>query len=139
MHNHLDGFRRRGVRVAAIAQGTGTEAERFCGPLEIGYPCLGDPDKQSYRSFGLGRADWFGMIVKPFVENPRLAWSRIRAADMKGATMPHSDVKQLGGVALIDSQRVVRYVHRAEHTDDIPAMSDVLAEIDRLGLALRPA
>lgn len=139
MRNHRGEFERRGVRVAAVAQGTAAEAERFCAPLETGYPCLGDPGKRAYRSFGLGRANWYGMIVKPFLEDARLAWRRVRAADMQGAAMPHSDVKQLGGVAILERGGVVRYLHRAQHTDDIPPMADVLEQIDRLGLAVSGA
>jgi hypothetical protein len=59
----------------------------------------------------------------------------VRDADLAGARMPHSDVQQLGGVAILERGGVVRYLHRAQRTDDLPPMADVLAELDRLGLS----
>ncbi len=131
----MQAFRTRGVAVAAVAQGTGAEAQRFCGPLETGFPCYGDPGKRAYPAFGLGRIGFVRMIVQPFLENPSLAWRRVRDADLAGARMPHSDVQQLGGVAILERGGVVRYLHRARQTDDLPPMVDVLAELDHLGLS----
>lgn len=134
MRDHFEAFRARGVAVAAVAQGTGAEAQRFCGPLQTGYPCYGDPGKLAYRSFGFGRIGFVRMIVQPFLENPSLAWSRLRNASMAGARAPHSDVQQLPGVVVLERGGIVRYLHRAKQTDDLPSATEVLAEIDRLGL-----
>jgi hypothetical protein len=134
---HLQEFRNRGVGVAAVAQGTGVEAARFCGMMKIGYPCLGDPDRRAYRGFELPRDRWWNVTVKPFLEDAPLAWSRIRHASLSGSMMPHTDVLQLGGVIAIDRAGVVRYLYRSKQTDDLPATSEVLAELDRLGLSTR--
>jgi hypothetical protein len=135
VRDHIEEFRRRGVAVAAVAQGSGAEAQRFCEPLDTGYPCYGDPGKSAYRAFGLGRIGFIRMMVQPFVENPALAWRRLRGANLAGARMRHSDVQQLGGVAILERGGVVRYLHRAQQTDDMPPISELLAEIDRLGLS----
>lgn len=134
MRDRREELASRGVAACAVSQGTGADAERFCGPLETGYPCYGDPGKLAYRAFGLGRVGFLRMLIQPFVENPGLAWRRLRAANLEGARLPHSDVQQLPGVALIDREGVVRYLHRAQQTDDLPGMDEVLAEIDRLAL-----
>jgi hypothetical protein len=117
--------------VVAVGQGTGEEAARICRSLEVPCRCLGDPGKQAYRAFGLARDGWWNVTAKPFLEDPRLAFSRIRNASLKGSLMRHSDVLQLGGVAIVDRDGILRYLHRARKTDDHPAMGTILAELDR--------
>jgi len=134
VQGHVAEFRRRGVRVAAVGQATGDEAARYGRMAQAEFACLGDPGRKAYRGFGLGRSDWWSMLVKPFLEAPALAWSRIRNANLAGARLEHSDVKQLGGVAILDSQGVVRYLHRSQRTEDYPPTPEVLAELDRLSL-----
>ena len=134
MQGQIAEFRRRRVGVVAVGQATGEEAARYGRMAQAEYPCLGDPGRQAYRGFGLGRADWWSMLVKPFLEGPSLAWSRIRNADLQGARLEHSDVKQLGGVAILDRQGTVRYLYRSERTEDYPPTPELLAELDRLSL-----
>ena len=86
----------------------------------------------AYRAFGLARDGWWNVTAKPFLEDPRLAFDRIRNASLKGSLMPHSDVLQLGGVAIVDREGILRYLHRSRKTDDLPATSALLAELDRL-------
>lgn len=118
--------------MVAVGQGTGEEAARICRSLEVPCRCLGDPGKQAYRAFGLARDGWWNVTAKPFLEDPRLAFGRIRNASLKGSLMRHSDVLQLGGVAIVDRDGILRYLHRARKTDDHPAMGTILAELDRL-------
>jgi peroxiredoxin len=134
---HLAEFRARGVGVAAVTQGTGVEATRLCRMMKLEVPCLGDPGRRAYRDFELRRDGWWNVTVAPFLEDAPLAFRRIRHASLRGSMMPHSDVLQLGGVAVIDRQGVVRWLYRSRKTDDLPATADVLAEIDRLGLSSR--
>lgn len=125
-------IRERGARVVAIGQGTGREAEGFCRQLKTDYPCLGSPGKEAYRAFGLSRGDWWSVGFKPFFEQPALALNRIRRASLKGSMMKHTDVLQLGGVAIVDGLGVLRYLHRSRQTDDFPPISDLIGELDRL-------
>jgi hypothetical protein len=135
VQKHYAEIRARGAQVTAIGQGTGEETARFCRGVEIDYPCLGDPGRDSYRAFGLPRDGWWNVTAKPFLEDARLAWSRIRHASLRGSLMPHSDALQLGGVAIIDRHGIVRFLHRSRRTDDRPPTSEILAELDRLGPA----
>ncbi len=135
MRSHRDAFRSRGVEVVAVAQGTGEEAARFCRTLGVESPCLGDPGKDAYAAFGLPRDGWWNVTARPFFEEPGLAWRRIRRASLKGSVMEHSDVLQLGGVAIVDRSGQLRYFHGSSRTDDLPPTADVLAELDRLGLS----
>lgn len=136
MQKNYPEIRARGAQVIAIGQGTGEEAARFCRGVETDYRCLGDPGKDGYRAFGLARDGWWNVTAKPFLEDAGLAWSRIRHASLRGSLMKHSDVLQLGGVAIIDRHGIVRFLHRSRRTDDLPPTSEILAELDRLGSAV---
>jgi hypothetical protein len=129
VQRHRAELEARGAGVVAIGQGTGREAARFCRMLKVDATCLGDPEKQSYRAFGLPRDGWWNVTAKPFLEDPALAWSRIRHASLRGSLMRHTDVLQLGGVAVVDRDGVCRYLHRARRTDDFPPLQEVLAAL----------
>jgi hypothetical protein len=131
VQRHLAQFQQRGAQVVAVAQGTGEEAARFCRSMKTGYPCLGDPGKDAYRAFQLHRDGWWNVTGKPFLEDPKLAFARIRNASLTGSLMKHSDPLQLGGVAIVDREGVVCYLHRSCKTDDLPPTSDILAALDR--------
>jgi hypothetical protein len=132
VQHHHEEFRSRGARVVAIGQGTGDEAAQVCRDAGVAFECLGDPDKRVYRALGLGRASWWDVTARPFLEDPALAFRRIRHASLKGSLMRHSDVLQLPGVAIVDRAGTLRYLHRAARTDDLPATRDLLAVLDRL-------
>lgn len=132
MQRHHAEFRARGARVVAIGQGTGDEAAGFCREAGSDFDCLGDPHKRVYRAFALPRAGWWQVTAQPFLEDPRLAFDRIRRASLKGSLMKHSDVLQLPGVAIVDRRGVIRYLHRASRTDDLPSAPEILEQLDRL-------
>ena len=136
MQEHHAAILERGAQIVAIGQGTGEEASGFCRQLKTAYPCLGNPGKEAYRAFGLSRGDWWSVGFKPFLDQPGLALRRIRRASLKGSMMKHTDVLQLGGVAIVDGQGVLRYLYRSQRPDDLPPTPDVIAELDRLD---RPA
>ena len=132
MQRDLEQFTRRGATVVAIGQGTGEEAQRVARALGVTYPVLGDPGKDSYRVFGLGRAGWLGLLVQPFVEDPTGAWRNLREADLAASANPRSDVRQLGGVIAVDRRGVIRYLHRSRTTTDVPSNATLIAAIDAL-------
>lgn len=116
----------------AIGQGTGEEASRVARTLHVTYPVLGDPGKDSYRALGLGRAGWTSMLVQPFLEDPAAALRNLREADLAASMNPRSDVRQLGGVVLVDRTGVVRWLHRSQTTTDVPSNAALCAALDAL-------
>lgn len=125
-------FEQRGANVVAIGQGTGAEAARVARALHVTYPVLGDPGKDSYRALGLGRAGWAAMLVQPFLEDPAGALRNLREADLAASVNPRSDVRQLGGVVLVDRSGVVRFLHRSQTTTDVPSNATLRAALDAL-------
>jgi len=128
----LEEFQRRGARLVAVGQGTEDEAAHYCGKYAPGVPCLGDPDRSSYKALGLGRGKWWSMVVTPLWTDTRVAVQRIRRADLRASQLDASDVLQLGGVAIVDREGVLRFLHVAETTDDIPSNDEIFAALDSL-------
>lgn len=126
MQRHAGALREAGAQAVAIGQGTGAEAARVARMLHLEYACLGDPERASYRALGLGRAGWWGLVVQPFLDDPSGAARNVRDADLRASMSPRSDVKQLGGVALIDRGGVLRYLHRAASPTDLPDTAELV-------------
>lgn len=126
-----DQIRVRGAELVAVAQGTATEAERFCRQLGAAYPCLGDPGKDSYRAFGLGRGGLREIILEPMRAGNEAVRKGYKVS-LRGSLMRHSDWFQLPGLAIVDRGGVLRYLHRSRHAGDLPAIAEVLRALDAL-------
>ena len=117
-----------GAQVVAIGQGTADEAGRVCEQMGVTFSCLGDPEKASYRQYGLARAGWREIILDPIRAGSEAMEKGYRVS-IRGSLMRHSDWFQLPGVAIVDRAGIVRYLHRARHSGDIPAPAAVIAAL----------
>ena len=129
MQRELPAVEARGAQVVAIGQGTAAEAADVCGRMGVAYPCLGDPEKASYRAYGLPRGGWREILLDPMLAGNQAVRQGHRVS-IRGSLMAHSDWFQLPGVAIVDRAGVVRYLHRARHSGDVPAPAAVLAALD---------
>ena len=120
----------RGAQVVAIGQGTAKEAAGVCAQMQIGYPCLGDPERASYRAFGLRRGGWREIVLDPIRAGNRAMQEGYRVS-IRGSLMRHSDWFQLPGVAIVDRDGIVRYLHQARHSGDVPPAPVVVAALPR--------
>ena len=131
MQQHQAEIARRGAQVIAIGQGSGEDARTFCAKAGVTFACLGDPARESYRRFDLPRGGWRAIVIDPIlvgVEGVR----GLSGVDVRGALLPTSDWFQLGGVAIVDREGILRWVHRARHSADLPAPTAVLGALDAL-------
>ena len=133
MQRELPTVTAHGAQVVAIGQGTAEEVPRVCAQMGVTFPCLGDPEKVAYRAFGLGRAGWREIILDPMRAGNQ-AMKRGYRVSIRGSLMPHSDWFQLPGVAIIDRGGIVRWLHRAQHSGDIPESATVLTALADAGL-----
>ena len=137
MRRNEDAFAARGAALIAIGQGSGEAAERFCGKLHVGFRCAGDPDRASYAAFDFPRGDWGDVMWKPLLRDPRKGIPRIFRADMQGARTPGTDVKQLGGVAILapspGGEARIRFRYRQRDSSDMPETAALLAAVEGLG------
>ena len=128
MQRELPAVTARGAQVVAIGQGTADEAGRVCAQMGVAYPCLGDPEKASYRAYGLRRAGWREIILDPMREGSE-AMKKGYKISVRGSLMRHSDYFQLPGVAIVDRAGIVRWLHQARHSGDIPSPETVIAAL----------
>jgi len=132
MQREYGAIQARTAQAVAIAQGTAEEAARFCRAAGVSFPCLGDPEKQIYQSFGLPRGGWREIIVEPM----RAGNQAVRAGhrvSLRGSLMRHSDWFQLPGLAIVDRAGMLRYLYRSRHAGDLPSTAAVLAVLDGIG------
>jgi len=129
---HREEFERRGATVLAVGQGTGAEAAEVAREEGVAIPVLGDPGKAAYRALGLERAGWWGLLVQPMIENLLEAVDALRRASLRWSASPRSDVRQLGGVMIVDGQGRIRYLHRAKSAQDNPPTARLLEALDAL-------
>jgi hypothetical protein len=128
MQRELDTVASHGGQVVAIGQGTADEAAGVCAQMAIAFPCLGDPHKTSYRAWDLPRAGWREIILDPIRDGNRAIQEGYRVS-IRGSLMRHSDWFQLPGVAIVDRAGIVRYLHRARHSGDIPPARTVVGAL----------
>ncbi len=125
-------FEARGAALVAIGQGTGRRTQSFCSKLQVGYPCLGNPDRSSYEAFGFPRGSWGDVMWKPLLSDPVKGIRRVFQADAAGARLETSDVKQLGGVAIVSAEGRIRYRYRQRTSGDLPEVAELLDALERL-------
>ena len=132
MQGGLEEFRRRGVQLVAVGQGSEDEVAHYCGKHASGFPCLGDPDRSGYRALGLRRGSAWSIMMKPFFTDPLESLRLIGSADLKASQLKSSDVLQMGGVAIVDSTGTLRFLHVAEATADMPSNDEIFTALERL-------
>ena len=131
MQRQYDVIRRLNAEVVAIGQGTAREARDWCGRAGVAFPCLGDPEKESYRAFAFPRGSLREVFVGPMLDGNRAVRQGHRVS-LRGSLLSHSDWFQLPGVAIVDRAGILRYYHRARHSGDLPATLDVIAALKAL-------
>ena len=126
-------FERRGVALACVVQGTAEEAARFCGRYGVESLCIPDPEKESYRALGLGRASLRELLFASPDLKRRRAESKAAGCSNKleGARQKHSDVFQLPGAALVAEGGTLLWLHRGQHTGDLPLPDELLAIVGK--------
>lgn len=90
--------------------------------------CVPDPQKESYRAMGLGKMSLWKVLTS------RELWRRRKEAVRQGfgqnwrkTFARESDGLMLPGVALIAPGGRIRWLHRGEHTGDLPPADVLLA------------
>lgn len=123
-------FEKRGVALACVVQGTAEEAARFCGRHGVESLCIPDPQKQSYRALGLDRASLRELLfASPDLKRRRAEAKQAGCSNkLEGARQKHSDIFQLSGAALVAKGGTILWLHRSQHTGDLPS-ADGLLEI----------
>jgi hypothetical protein len=122
-----------GVHLACIAQGDAAETAEFCGQYAMAAHCIPDPNKETYRKFGLDRATWKSLLFP----TPELKQRRKenRAAgfgiSVKGSLKTHCDILLLPGAAIVAQGGKILWLHRGKNPADLPAAEVMVAQVKK--------
>jgi len=111
-----------GAGVIAAATGAHFQAERLMAE-GVPFPCLVDPAKALYSALDIRRIQWFRWFL------PSTWWKYFRPVLRARQGRITGDVQQAPGVAIINTDGTILYLHRGRTLGDYPPLSQVL---DRL-------
>lgn len=132
MQEELEGYRARQTLVVAIGQGTGEQAASYARKWGIGFPILGDVEGAAYQAYGMLRGTWWTVVMRSMIVDPVTTLKLISQADMKGAALPAADVLRMPGMAIVERGGMLRRIHRARETKDMPENAAVFAALDEM-------
>lgn len=123
MRDRYDEFQAAGADVVAIGMGWPEMAAHFKREFEIPFTLLVDHDRATYRALGLTRANAWNVYGPPvWIEG-------IQSIFRHSNKIPKQDPFQLGGLAVVDKNAEVRFLHRARASSDNPDLDAVLATL----------
>jgi peroxiredoxin len=114
----------------AIAVGTGADyqarhlMEHGLSGRSVPFPLLVDPGANLYRALDIGRVGWAHWLRPDVVARYARAW---RGGARQGKVT--GDARRLSGVAIVDPDRRVRYLHRSATVGDYAPVDDLLAAL----------
>jgi alkyl hydroperoxide reductase subunit AhpC len=124
LRNDWERFEAAGLAIVAIGQGSAARSKEFRAQMELPFPLLADPRRLAFGAYGL-----LQMSVR---EEANLASLRnVVQATIRygGAASTDQDMRQLGGVFVVGTDGIVRYIHRARRASDHPPHDALIAAI----------
>ncbi len=112
------------LHIVLIGLGTPDKARDFRQSLALPFTVLCDPEKQSYRAFGLLRR-----INVLREANPTSVRRVFADSAQYGGAWTNQDMMQLGGVFVVDRAGIIRFAFEALRASDQPATADVLGSM----------
>lgn len=116
LRHFRDELDRLGAQVVVITFGAEHWARAWAAEMGIGFPLLLDPERSTYRAYGLARS-----FVR--VWSPKVMWHYLKRVLAGQKLRPiQGDPHQLGGDFVVDGAGVIRLAHRShDPTDRLPA------------------
>ena len=112
-----------GGDVAVITMGTVEQTAAFRDRNRLPFVCLADPQRIAYRAYDVA----IGTVSQ--VAGPAVWAGGLKATLRAGFAKPIGDVLQLHGSFIVDTQGVVRYIHRPKHSADQPTNNALIGEL----------
>lgn len=113
-----------GAGIVAIGMGRVDMAAHFRDEFDIPFTLLVDAERRTYRALDIRRGTLWD------VAGPHM-WVDFTKRFFKGQRPKgvQADPMQLGGVAIVEDNGAISYVHRAEDPSDNPPIDDLLKEL----------
>ncbi len=104
--------------------------DSYLGTNSVPFPILVDPDRSSYRAYGLGRGSvwrvWGWKTAKRYFEI-------FRQGGLRDLHRPTEDTLQLGGDFIVAPDGTLAWGFWGDGPDDRPSVDELITEIRRLG------
>ncbi len=117
-----------GVGLAAVGGAADFQARHLMAH-GIGFPLLLDPEHTLYQALDVNHIKWWMLL------SPKTWWNYLAAVRRARQGRITGHVLQAPGLAIIDTDRTVRMLHRGRTLGDYPPITYVLEEARRLGRA----
>jgi peroxiredoxin len=110
-----------------VTQGDPARAQVLCDRMQAPFPCLADPGREGYRTYGLKRGNAWEVIGPAAI-------ARGLQARRKGHRIEkiEGDAFQMPGTFVIDSDGTVRYARYGRHSGDHPDPRELIEALERL-------
>lgn len=118
-------FRQKSLALAFVTQGTPEMAKAFCEERTPGLLCLSDPERESYRAYGLERATIWQTFLswRVWQSNKRLKQERGWNTDLPPAGQ---DAMQISGTFVIGRDGRIRLPYYYDDIADHPPVDLLL-------------
>ena len=114
-----------GVLPVMVTQATPQEARAFCKKFARGVLCLSDPERRSYRTYGLERGNWFQTFLSPRVWSSNMELSREKGWRTEFPPKGQ-DAMQMAGVFVIGTDGRIRLPYYYDDIADHPPLDLLL-------------
>jgi peroxiredoxin len=110
-----------------VTQGDAQQAQALCDRFDAPFRCLADPQRDTYRAFGLKRGSLWEVVGPP-----------VYAPGLRAAARGHyveraiGDVMQLPGTFIIDREGIVRWAKVARHAADHPSVGEIVSALETM-------
>lgn len=122
LRNEWQGFQAANLGIVAIGQGSAAKTKEFRAQLQLPFPMLADPRRLAYTAYSL-----LNMDLKRRASFAQLKHT-VQAAMAHGAAISRDqDMRQLGGVFVVEVDGVIRFAHRSLNVDDVPQPRQLIA------------
>lgn len=115
------------LKMIWISPNKPAEADNYRAENDTPYPIYTDYPRNAYARYGLGSLSTLHEI------NPLTWLGNLRKLGRVGAPKAtEADMKQLGGVFIVDKGGRLLYAHIAEDAGDNPLTQEILAAVERI-------
>jgi peroxiredoxin len=129
MQEMAEELERFGARVLLVAYDEQAllEAKMLRG-IEVGFPILIDPSKETYWRWGMGRGNVFTAMLSPKL-NVRYAKLLLKGEPFLGLA---PDMFQLGGDFVVDREGRIAFAHIMRDNGDRAPVSDLITKLSEI-------
>ena len=135
VEQHRGALADRGVQVVAVGVAADFQADHLAREHAIGFPLLLDPEQQLYQALEIPRLRWPDLL-RPSIWRiyvPLFLRRHVtRRVTGPRQGRPTGDPVQLPGLAIIDADGRIAYLHRGRRLGDYPPIEEVLDTVEKV-------